>query len=368
MDVSHPCALQATPHSLTTEISQPVIVEWHRMWLTLNSMQEQLCSSRLFVFINGEVYFRCRSGVYYEGTTLPGHPFYNCRANTLSSTEVFRRDVPAASGLIHLLEPFSQRRLTYESDVLRAVGGMFRRWTEVHGVHFVEGLPIGAGILLSDSLLFTNSQLFSQGIRRSDLPSYSWAGWRLAAEWHCPPYGGSLFSTWIVWYCKSPEGNFRTFDESGKLEPSAYPDFKPSNSHQELLRWPVASSKPIPRINPPYTLLYFWTVCVNFKLVEVEPYNSVYSSSTKLAHMLLGVDGDLCGEVFLDNTDILMQKTIELALLSEYKYVHNRRCYCTMLLKWDGGIAERRGMALIPKERLADTLPPGPMWKQIILG
>jgi hypothetical protein len=40
-------------------------------------------------------------------------------------------------------------------------------------------------------------------------------------------------------------------------------------------------------------------VCVNFKLTEVEPYNSVYSSGTILAYMLLGIDGDLCGGSFL---------------------------------------------------------------------
>lgn len=41
--------------------------------------------------------------------------------------------------------------------------------------------------------------------------------------------------------------------------------------------------------------------------------------------------------------------------------------YWVMLIEWDNGIAERRGIGQIYKTAAEKSFPPGPVWKQIVL-
>lgn len=42
--------------------------------------------------------------------------------------------------------------------------------------------------------------------------------------------------------------------------------------------------------------------------------------------------------------------------------------YYVLLLEWNGPVAERRGFGMLKMEAVADSLPPGPQWKEILLG
>jgi hypothetical protein len=41
--------------------------------------------------------------------------------------------------------------------------------------------------------------------------------------------------------------------------------------------------------------------------------------------------------------------------------------YNALLIEWQGGIAERRGFAVMPQDAVENSLPPGPEWKEILL-
>ncbi|KAI8710994.1 HET domain-containing protein [Fusarium sp. LHS14.1] len=41
--------------------------------------------------------------------------------------------------------------------------------------------------------------------------------------------------------------------------------------------------------------------------------------------------------------------------------------YNALLKEWQGGIAERRGFAVILQDAVENSLPPGPVWKDILL-
>jgi hypothetical protein len=42
--------------------------------------------------------------------------------------------------------------------------------------------------------------------------------------------------------------------------------------------------------------------------------------------------------------------------------------YRVMLIEWIDGIAERRGIGSIPNGIVEDSFPPGPVWKETLLG
>lgn len=42
--------------------------------------------------------------------------------------------------------------------------------------------------------------------------------------------------------------------------------------------------------------------------------------------------------------------------------------YNVMLLEWNGNVVERRGIGELKKTAVAHGFPPGPVWKEILLG
>jgi hypothetical protein len=50
-----------------------------------------------------------------------------------------------------------------------------------------------------------------------------------------------------------------------------------------------------------------------------------------------------------------------------YQSRETSRDYNVMLLEWNGGIAERRGIGIMYKEAVERSFTPGPLWKEIFL-
>jgi hypothetical protein len=98
-----------------------------------------------------------------------------------------------------------------------------------------------------------------------------------------------------------------------------------------------------------------------YKLTIVD----VYRGSANL----IGRDGETCGKIKLDGFDETTffdsQTYFEVIFLLGLNDKHNK----VMLLEWNGGIAERRGVGELWGKEIKDNgFRPGPQWKEIILG
>jgi hypothetical protein len=90
-------------------------------------------------------------------------------------------------------------------------------------------------------------------------------------------------------------------------------------------------------------------------------------------------EGILAGSIDLDGIEksalFDSQGPFEFILLSVTE-IYDRRSsnpakhekYFVMLLEWNGQIAERRGLGVIDKSAILQSFPPGPQWKEIVLG
>jgi hypothetical protein len=99
----------------------------------------------------------------------------------------------------------------------------------------------------------------------------------------------------------------------------------------------------------PYALLIFWTICITLR---------VEARSCEV----LDRNGEKCGTIVM-NTTTSEEVMGQFALLA----VDDQE-FWALLLEWEDGITERRGMAKLRKPALVRCLPPGPRWKLVVLG
>lgn len=207
--------------------------------------------------------------------------------------------------------------------------------------------------------------------------------------------------TWIVWYTTDTSGrttsvinqinrtHHRTLQGTTDWRaswlypnepPVSFQGFQSGLSLETLLR-PIHNPKP-------YPILRFWTWVLTLTIQMTD----VFTSDARL----LGANGEDCGWVSLDDlggseSDIMFHDSepVEVVLLSEgcpqktfrndEKYVLDtwrptevEICdglhYNVILVKWDGGIAERRVYGWIRKKALHLGFGQGTHWKEINLG
>ena len=63
---------------------------------------------------------------------------------------------------------------------------------------------------------------------------------------------------------------------------------------------------------------------------------------------------------------ILLSRVMDTSYFVESRPEEDR--YFVLLLEWNGAVAERRGLGFLNMPAVADSLPPGPQWKEILLG
>ena len=152
----------------------------------------------------------------------------------------------------------------------------------------------------------------------------------------------------------------------------------------------------------PYHVLQFWTVATYFQLAESdlsEKRNDMDISNADI----VAEDGSRCGSVFL-HMQYFPLSTLEDFSLFEFLVLSKNppieisghespsppypslqesfhayqlspnnayapHFYHVMLIMWDDDrIAERRGLGRLHQHALQNSTPPGPVWKQIVLG
>ncbi|KAK4182247.1 heterokaryon incompatibility protein-domain-containing protein [Podospora australis] len=344
--------------------------------------QEQLLSRRSLFFVDDRAVFRCRQAEHSED-----------HADTFGTGELKNSDLSLLTETVNMPDPtmdfsfmllyYTRRNFTNESDVLKAMDGLMRRFSERMKCPFFEGLPTACFDVF---VLFTS--LGSLFRRRKEFPSYSWTGWRGEIHHENDVIGTSAremnewlaCKTCIIWYHRMPGAtpqlvwDFGT-DRSFPIHDPAYvgyrghrQPFKPPPSVQvDASRTQPSTDVPVTNTSlPEYPLLQFWTLAVYFyvdALSRKEHTPAWRAITTGPGHSSpcgsLMIDGYEDSKPFFESKGVL-----ELILLSEDPAGTK---YYVMLLEWKDGVAERRGMGSIEKDSVSRSLSPGPVWKEILL-
>jgi hypothetical protein len=326
------------------------------------------------------------------------------------------------------LEEFQRRNLKMDNDALNAMAGFIQRVSESGKTEMVEGVPVK---LLPMALLFRNrveNPRYSRDVqRRSDFPSWSWAGWRASSFWDAwkdiditegedQILDWLTDGNWISWATVKQHGSMTTVHDPGSIrqiltadlpdregilheEKTLQPIFReesvsqnpvvPSRFRPETSAAPSSASKPPILSDAPYTLLVFRTLSITLVLGNV-----IKNSYCRFE--LLDASGSMCGEIIPDfipadsaTTDQNQpgsSATREFLVLSERHDWPNRLVapgdegydqgladvvvqdtYWIMMVEFlEGtGAHERRGIGFVDMKTV-DKI--GGVWKEITLG
>ncbi|KAF4816631.1 Vacuolar membrane-associated protein iml1 [Colletotrichum siamense] len=387
------------------------------------TFQEYFLSPRRIVFANHQVYYLCRSNAWSEDETEIEDWGISSDDSMMSILQSYWMDTETDThdALTTILFYYTDRQLSYSSDILNAMDGICRTLSIRCKCSFFQGMPVAA---LDLYLLFHTTNTLE---RRPGFPSYTWAGW----------YGQVFFDdcytrqgmadpaikksdwlsnhTWIVWYKYEPQTGAVSLvwdiDQEPAFTEATADDvgyhsrrlFRP-NSEATRLSGNIETTKPSQRrftvdhIQYSYPLLQFWTVTTYFKATVSKEDNS---SEIKVVVLdLFDGNGDYCGYVHQNkaSTDIHTDNSepIELILLSECwkplnenekyslldiqegigrcgitenysKDYEGRSLFWALWIRWDDNVAERVGIAQIFQTAMEESLEPGPVWKEIIL-
>ncbi|KAM7212172.1 hypothetical protein V8F06_012424 [Rhypophila decipiens] len=324
------------------------------------TFQEHFLSRRKLYFFEDEVTFRCRHCECLESCRDVADP--KLRIRNTSSPLWYWYSTTFDSPVFKyraMLEHYTQRTLTDQSDALRAMAGIMRRFL----VRFryrpgmLEGMPTGAFdyFIISLAATFDVARGF-QAIHGQILPHIEGD---VANDW-------LRDRTWIIWYNRSPGGvlglvwdpeanpAFNTLDE--KLE--GYRRRSQFRCPQPLAidttrTVPAEEAPSLNRPPPSYPILQFYTMVVYLRFGDWD----VFKPQAKL----IGRNGAVNDHVILDGfegtTFFESNGPFELVLLSEadgWPEVYFPRgdweYYKVMLIEWEGGLVERRGIGAIKKK------------------
>jgi hypothetical protein len=194
--------------------------------------------------------------------------------------------------------------------------------------------------------------------------------------------------TWISWYETKSNGNLRSlatptaFKERALLNHVSYSNRR----HPFLSTYLPRTPSNYKNILRKYPVLQFWTYTVQLSLL-------IPTEENWRALEVADQKGRTCGHVVLNSRDLIeITAPAEFLILSEcrqtiinewarfsgplwqpedketYGLSSDWDFYWAMLITWDHGVAERRGIGTIHKRSLDWSYPPGKTWKEIVLG
>lgn len=338
-----------------------------------------MLSKRILYFVDDRIFFHCPGGTQSE----------DC--------EVWLRWAP--NSLLQMLHPlrdykllvktYSMRVLSTQNDAFRAMSGIIRRISEIQRWHIVEGMP---------TMAFENMMLFRRIrhplSRRLAFPSYSWLGWKGELEFM---EGRHFFEAWINWYVRNPATGEVVLAEGQPMPPRPdaqgtgirASDNTPLHQNPDVL-FPQANvqmsqasfSERQAKLQSPQTfsLLCFSTLAVFFELTNMDFVKGIAGVGYPGKQYREQINP--IGSVTLDGFDehppardaefILLSKTIpsdhDLRELGLKRFLDSKEVYMIMLIEWVGDVAERRGIGFMDAIEVQNSMAPGPVWKEIILG
>ncbi|KAI1813084.1 heterokaryon incompatibility protein-domain-containing protein [Poronia punctata] len=345
----------------------------HRGW----TFQEYYLSRRKIIFLDGIIYFKCHQKVYQElEDGLPIKP----DQTTIRGQALHKPSGDVYHLLGQLLNQYTTRNLKEPTDYVPAMAGICRRLADYAQCGLLYGIPVAA---LDWFLLFYSNK---EGLKRRDcFPTWAWSGWYGSIYYN---FGsGDVMkwtdnSTWIAWYKRDPGGVLtRVWDHQGSRANELFGELL-DVSHTE-----ASKELDIPR-QYRYTVLQFWTAAANFSLRKIEqqegevmmwPYGLYWTPTT---YELVDMNGSNCGFVTLDDPsqtgrDGSNAEFILLSLSAEKSRGTSGRndaaeaggrFFWVLMIEWDQGVAERRGIGKLKREGLTACLESTVSWKEIVLG
>lgn len=167
-------------------------IDWHLERSTYSqrgwTLQELVLPQRTIIFINNQVYFRCRKANWSEETWADKWESWLDPDDSNISRLPGLHDEKLWFFWTYqkLCEDYSRRKLSNDGDALCAISGICRPLFGGMGTYGVEGLPKR---FLHAFLLFISSN--GNLSRRPEFASFSWAGWEGKIMWPRENY---------VWY------------------------------------------------------------------------------------------------------------------------------------------------------------------------
>ncbi|KAL3296010.1 tol protein [Colletotrichum asianum] len=238
-------------------------------------------------FFENEVFFRCRRADVSECCIDQAHnPSLAAHEDILSILSA-PKDLKLAMELLNplrdyacILEHYTTRVLSDPCDTIRALAGIIRRVEDKLGQEIIEGLPAGR---LERFMLFRSASGGNLSRRRSEFPSWSWAGWhdQITLEppiWREPMRGYTWNETrhWVSWYKRDASGAVRKLSNHYKADGfysrvpiSGCDRYEPKFS--ALFGINIKKPGQITDIGPSnetasYPVLQFWTLAVYFRV------------------------------------------------------------------------------------------------------
>ncbi|OCK97834.1 HET-domain-containing protein [Cenococcum geophilum 1.58] len=201
--IPQPCA-NVKGHVLVSTLPDPQDMVKRSKWMERAWVyQEALFSIRRLIFTEHQVYFECNNMHCHESIQTPLEAFHTNdrrRYRTCIRHGMFRggfgkRCWPLTSHI----QKYSEKALTYQSDILRGMLGIFRAFEKFsYPIHHILGVPIefdmdltywkqqGAIYKQYRAYPWKLSASFARGLcwslqspapRRDGFPSWSWTGW-----------------------------------------------------------------------------------------------------------------------------------------------------------------------------------------------
>jgi hypothetical protein len=162
---------------------------------TSRTLQEELLSHRRLYFFEDQAAFVCRGmmcceaqGAVELADGTPDMDLYSSislKAAAKFNSPQIQTYNDVLAHICNLIVSYSQRHLSYDSDRLRAMAGIFRVYEEgAHPCYNIQGLSlvIHRGSTLSKAIMFMDALSWEQWKydgthRKKQFPSWTWASW-----------------------------------------------------------------------------------------------------------------------------------------------------------------------------------------------
>jgi hypothetical protein len=330
------------------------------------------------------------------------------RGNTDQTQDVYQ----------HAILRYNTRNLTDQNDALNAMTGMIKRMAfNVNSTSF-EGMLVSYFDLC---LLFWHPPSPATE-RRPGFPSWSWVGWKGGAPRWPMGFSGQDARRWltsethIFWYQRCPQNNelkfiinpadyVKRYDQSNaeskhSLQTEAQPSGEHSGAEEDRIgriaeckaeKQGESSQKstevpgqlnlptlPTLKISPvhvgrKYAALQFWTWTVMIPHIKESTgtrYCGIMDTDDQVQGGAYLDDGEYCLDTGKPHEAVILSKAESCPLLQpswKGSPPADRPFFWVLIIEWQGEVAERKGVGYIYQSHIDRLLPPGRVWKEIVL-
>jgi hypothetical protein len=149
------------------------LVERSRWYTRAWTYQERVCSRRRLIFTPELILFECATSGCDEANDWG---FYN-KTSIAASEWLQLTDFTDAQAFMDHISRYTARELSYQSDALNAMRGVFRIFSSTQGIGQHWGIPTNTIAAFADGLSWGVDWTAPLASRRKEFPSWSWAGW-----------------------------------------------------------------------------------------------------------------------------------------------------------------------------------------------